>query len=71
MKSAAFIIYIYFIVSTEEQIGYNYKTSMDLSTIVNKLELNLVKYSNLELILKLFDKVYETKKLFINMNNNK
>ena len=43
---------------------------MNLSTIVDKLELNPKKYSNLELILKLLDKVYENKKLFINTNNN-
>jgi hypothetical protein len=43
---------------------------MSLSTIVNKLELNPKKYSNLELILKLLDKVYENKKLFINKNIN-
>ena len=40
---------------------------MSLSTIVNKLELNSVKYFNLELILQLFDKIYENKKLFINV----
>ena len=58
------------IISLNNNIKYNYKTRMSLSTIVNKLELNLVKYSNLELILKLFDKVYESNKLFININNN-
>ena len=58
------------IISLNNNIGYNYKTQMSLLTIVNKLELNLAKYSNLELILKLFDKVYENKKLFINVNNN-
>ena len=58
------------IISLNNNIEYNYKTQMSLLTIVNKLELNLAKYSNLELILKLFDKVYENKKLFINVNNN-
>ena len=31
---------IYLFVSLEDKIEYNYKTFMDLSTIVNKLELN-------------------------------
>ena len=43
---------------------------MNLSTIVNKLELNQIKYSNLELILNLFDKIYENKKILININND-
>ena len=58
------------IISLNNNIEYNYKTQMSLSTIVDKLELNSKKYSNLELILKLLDKVYENKKLFINTNNN-
>ena len=62
--------YIYFIVSTEEQIGYNYKTSMDLSTIVNRLELNASKYNKLELILKIFDQLYENNKILIQINND-
>ena len=39
-------------------------------TIVNRLELNSAKYSNLELVLKLFDKIYENKALTIISNNN-
>ena len=61
---------IYFIVSTEEQICYNYKTFMDLSTIVNKLELNSSKYNKLELILKIFDQLYENNKILIQINND-
>ena len=57
--------YINIIISLDINIEYNYKTKMSLNTIVNKLELNIVKYSNLEIILKLFDKLYESKKLFI------
>ena len=58
------------IISLNDIIEYNYKTKMSLSTIVNKLELNIIKYYNLELILQLFDKIYENKKIFINANNN-
>ena len=58
------------IISINNNMEYIYKTQMSLSTIVNKLELNSVKYFNLELILQLFDKIYENKKLFININNN-
>ena len=61
---------IYFIISINDNIIYNYKTKMNLSTIVNKLELNQIKYSNLELILNLFDKIYENKKILININND-
>ena len=46
---------IYLIVSLDDKIEYNYRTFMDLSTIVNKLELNSIKYNKLELILKIFD----------------
>ena len=40
---------IYIIISLNNNIEYNYKTQMSLSTIVDKLELNPKKYSNLEL----------------------
>ena len=43
------------IISLNNIIEYNYKTQMSLSTIVDKLELNPKKYSNLELILKLLN----------------
>ena len=47
---------IYFILSNlNESLEYIYKNKMDLSTIINKLELNPSKYSNLEIILKIFD----------------
>ena len=62
--------YIYFIFSSEDQLGYNYKTSMDLSTIVNKLELNPSKFNKLELILKLFNQIYENNKISIKINND-
>ena len=61
---------IYFIISINDNIIYNYKTKMNLSTIVNKLELNQIKYSNLELILNLFDEMYKNKKILININND-
>ena len=62
--------YIYFIVSSEAQIGYNYQISMDLSTIINKLELNASKYNKLELILKIFDELNEKNKISIQINDN-
>ena len=62
---------IYFIVSSEEQIGYNYETSMDLSTIVNKLELNASKYNKLELILNIFDLLNENNKISIKIYSDK
>ncbi len=40
---------------------------MDLITIVNKLELNALKYSNLESVLKIFDIIYEKNKILINV----
>ena len=45
------------IISLNNNIEFNYKSQMSLSTIVDKLELNPRKYSNLDLILKLFDKI--------------
>ena len=61
---------IQFIISSEEQMGYNYKTSMDLSTIIKKLELNTSKYNKLESILKVFDQIYENNKISIQINND-
>ena len=58
------------IITLNNNIEYNYKTQMSLSTFFNKLELNLVKYSNIELIIKLFDEISEGNKLSININNN-
>ena len=43
---------------------------MDLSTIVNKLELNSIKYNKLELILKIFDQLYENNKILIQITND-
>ena len=61
---------IYFIISLDDKIEYNYKTSMDLLTIVNKLELNALKYNKLELILKIFDQLYEDNEISLKMNND-
>ena len=58
------------IITLNNNIEYNYKTQMSLSTFVNKLELNLVKYSNIELIIKLFDEISEGNKLSININDS-
>ena len=60
---------IYFILSLNDSIEYNYKTKMSLSKIVNKLELNPAEYSNWELILKLLDEVFENEKLLIKIIN--
>ena len=63
--------YIYFILSKlNENLEYIYKNKMDLLTIVNKLELNPSKYSNLELILKIFDSIYKKNKILININDD-
>ena len=58
------------IISLNDIIEYNYKTKMNLSTIVNKLELNPIKYSNLELILNIFDEIYKNNNIFIKINND-
>ena len=60
--------YIYFNLSRlNESLEYIYKNKMDLITIVNKLELNALKYSNLESVLKIFDIIYEKNKILINV----
>ena len=61
--------YIYINLSKlNDSLNYIYKNKLDLISIINKLELNPSKYSNLELILNLFDKIYNKNKLFINEN---
>ena len=63
--------YLHFILSMRNKIIENvYKNKMDLITIVNKLELNSAKYSNLELILKIFDSIYEKNKILVNINED-
>jgi len=60
--------YIYFNLSRlNESLEYIYKNKMDLITIVNKLELNALKYSNLESVLKIFDIIYEKNKILISV----
>ena len=61
---------LYFVISLKDRLEYNYKTNMNLNTIVDKLSLNPKRYSNLELILPLFDKIYENKNLLINFQND-
>ena len=61
---------IIFIISINDNTEYNYKIKMELSTIVDKLELNNKKYNNLELILKLFDEIYQNKNIYINISND-
>ena len=63
--------YIYFILSKiNESLEYNYKNKMDLLTIINKLELNPSKYSNLDLILKIIDNINKKNKIIININED-
>ena len=50
-------------------LEYNYNIKMSLTTIINKLELNSIKYSNSDLLLKLFDEVYNNDKLSIEIND--
>ena len=43
---------------------------MELLTIVDKLELNSKKHNNSELILKLFDEIYQNNNIYINISND-
>ena len=54
-------------ISLSDNIECNYKTRKSSLDIINKLELDSVKYSN---ILKKFDDVYKNKKFLINVNND-
>ena len=47
-----------------------YKNKMNLLTIINKLEINSTKFSNFDLILKIFDSIYEKNKISVNMNDD-
>ena len=59
---------IYFILSNlNESLEYIYKNKMDLLTIINKLELNPSKYSNSEIILKIFDNKSKKDQISINI----
>ena len=63
--------YAHFILSKiDKQVENIYKNKMDLITIVNILALNSSKYSNLELILNIFDNFYEKNKIFIKINDD-
>ena len=63
---------IFFIISIIDKLEYkyNYKINMELSTIVDILELNPKKYYNLELILKLFDEIYQNNNIYIKISND-
>ena len=62
--------YMHFILSKLNQpLEYTYKNKIDLLTIVNKLELNSSKYTNLELVLNIFDTLYEKNKILIDIND--
>ena len=57
---------IYFILTDlKEILSYSYKNKMDKSSIADKLELNQSKYSNLELILKVFDNMHKKNQISI------
>ena len=63
--------YIYFILTNNnDSLIYNYKNKIELNIIINKLELNSYKYNNLELILKVFDILYDKNKIQIKINND-
>ena len=63
--------YLYFILSIINKTIVNiYKNKMNLLTIINKLELNSSIYSNFELILKIFDSVYEKNKIFVKITDD-
>ena len=63
--------FISFILSKlNEPLEYTYKNKMDLSTIVNKFELNTSKYSNLESVLSIFDTIYEKNKFKIDIKDD-
>ena len=42
-----------------ESIDYNYKNKLNLLSFINKFELINIKYSNHDLILNIFDKIYQ------------
>ena len=59
---------IYFILSNlKECFEYIYKNKIGLETIINKLELNSSKYSNSEMIYKLFDNKNKKNQISINI----
>ena len=62
---------IYFkIKSLNESIDYIYKNKLKLTSFINKLELNLNKYSDYELIMKFFDKIYNKNNIIIDEIND-
>ena len=63
--------YLYFILSIANKfIEYFYENKMNLLAIINKFELNSSKYSNLELILKIFDSIYKKNKIFVQISDD-
>ena len=58
---------LFFSISMKDNLEYNYKIKMNLSTIVDKLELNPQAFNKIELIIKIFDNIYENKKISINL----
>ncbi len=61
---------IYFILTNlKDKLTYNYKNKMDKHSIIDKLELNPSKYSNLEVILNIFDSIYKKNQISIEKND--
>ena len=61
---------IYFILTNlKDKLTYNYKNKMDKNSIIDKLELNPSKYSNLEVILNIFDSIYKKNQISIEKND--
>jgi len=59
---------IYFILfNLNESLDYIYKNKIDILTMINKLELIPSKYSNSEIILKIFDNKYKKNQIKVNM----
>ena len=59
---------IYFILfNLNEFLDYIYKNKIDILTMINKLELIPSKYSNSEIILKIFDNKYKKNQIKVNM----
>ena len=59
-------INIYFkLKKLNESIDYIYKNNFKIISFINILELNPSKFSNFELILKIFDKLYNKDKILI------
>ena len=63
--------FIYFILfKLNEPLVFIYKNKMSLLAIINKLKLNVSKYKNLELLLKIMDNLNKSNNILININDD-